>query len=139
MIPTDAVRLEKIHTGIWSEYLRYAVIYKTNLNAEYRTAARNLHSNIDNAIDMGQAVLGLKPGEYVTEIRLQFGEVQPDFHCGQKVEIYCSVQGDLPNQYRFTNCADVGGERDGKWVIDKDCWTTVVYKGPRGKLPKTGF
>lgn len=139
IIPTDAVRLEKIRTGTWSEDLTYKVAYKTNLHTKYRTAAFHLHTNVDNVIDMGRDNLGLAANEYVTEVKFLFGTVQPGFHSESRIELYCTVRGDLPNQYRFVNCADVGGERDGKWVIDKDCWTTILYDKPKGKLPKTGF
>ena len=39
-LPTDAVRLDKIITGTWSAKLNYRVVFKTNINSNYRTPGR---------------------------------------------------------------------------------------------------
>ena len=83
--------------------------------------------------------LGLKNGEYITDIKFEFGTVQPDFHEVTPPAIFCAVNGDLPNEYRFTNRADAGGKSDDEWTIAKDAWVTIIYAKPKGKLPKTGF
>ena len=69
---------------------------------------------------------------------ISFGTVQPGFEPLTNPYITCLVHPDLPHEYRFKNCTDVGGERGDEWVIDKDCWVTVIYAAPKGKLPKTG-
>lgn len=138
ILPTDAVTLKEIRTGTWNEDLVYKVLYRTNLSQDDRVLAENLHTNVNETIRCDAAAVGLKPGEVITEFRFEFGAVQPGFAPVTKPSIQCLVNPGLPNEYRFRNCTDVGGERGDKWVIDKDCWVTVVYALPKGKLPKTG-
>lgn len=138
ILPTDAVTLQEIHTGTWNEDLEYKVLYKTNLSQDYRVLAEGLHTNVDNLIDCKPAVVGLKSGEVITEFRFEFGTVQPGFAPVTKPYIQCFVNPGLPNEYRFRNCTDVGSRRGDEWVIDKDCWVTIIYATPKGKLPKTG-
>ena len=138
VLPTDALRLEKIVTGTWSEKLTYRVLYKTNYR-DYRILKDNLDSKINHTLDCGRETLHLSAGEYITEIKFEFGTVQPGFRQDKAPEIYCMVNADLPDQYRFTNCADVGGKRFNKWILAKDCWTTILYAKPKGELPKTGL
>lgn len=138
ILPTDAVTLREIHTGTWNEKLEYKVLYRTNLSQDYRVLVDGLHTNVDNLINCSSAAVGLKTGEVITEFRFEFGTVQPGFAPVTKPYIQCLVNLDIPNEYRFRNCTDVGGKRKGKWVIDKDCWVTVIYALPKGKLPKTG-
>ena len=138
ILPTDAVTLQEIHTGTWNEDLEYKVLYKTNLSQDYRVLAEGLHTNVDNLIDCKTAAVGLKSGEVITEFRFEFGTVQPGFAPVTKPYIQCLVNPGLPNEYRFRNCTDVGGRHGDEWVINKDCWVTVIYATPKGKLPKTG-
>ncbi len=136
--PTDGLRLEKLKTGTWSEKLTYQVLYKTNLR-DYRILADNLDSKINHTLDCGREALGLRGNEYITDIKFAFGTVQPGFEEVKSPVFYCAVNANLPNQYRFTNCADTGGKRKDDWILAKDCWTTIVYSKPRGRLPQTGL
>ena len=138
MIPTDALRLEKIVTGRWSERLTYRVEYRTNYK-DWRTLKGNLSTQVSHTLDCGREALGLRADEVITQIRFRFGTVQPGFRDLDGIALYCTVKAGLPGGYRFTNCADAGGERDGEWTIEKDCWTTVAWDKPRGKLPQTGL
>ena len=138
VLPTDALRLNKIITGTWSERLTYAVEYKTNLSG-WRTLEKGLSTKANNTLDCSRTALRLKTGEYITEFRFQFGTVQVGFTQVEAPYILCSVNGDLPNEYRFTNKTDVGGKREKEWITAKDAWVTIIYAKPRGRLPQTGF
>ena len=138
ILPTDAVTLRIISTGTWNEELKYTIYYKTNLVSEERALAERLSTSTNNTIDCSASAVKLKAGEVITEIRFDFGTVQPGFEPLTNPYITCLVHPDLPHEYRFKNCTDVGGERGDEWVIDKDCWVTVIYAVPKGKLPKTG-
>jgi hypothetical protein len=114
-------------------------MYKTNMQ-DYRVLANRLHTETNTEIDCRREVIGLKNGEFITEIKLEFGTVQPGFKETTPPAMFFAVNGDLPNEYRFTNRADVGGRHDGAWTISKDAWVTIIYTGTgKGKLPKTGF
>lgn len=140
-IPTDAVRLVSISTGTWNERLTYKVLYATNLRKDYRVLADKLNSRTVNELDCRRETLKLKNGEYITDIKFAFGTVQPDFKEVTPPHIICAVNGNLPNEYRFTNRCDVGGRHDGEWAIAKDAWVTIIYANPsgKGKIPQTGF
>ena len=138
VLPTDAVRLQKIVTGTWNERLTYEVEYKTNKRG-WRTRGDGLSSKTSHTLDCSRSALKLKSGEYITEFRFQFGTVQEGFAQEDAPYILCGVNGDLPNEYRFTNKTDVGGQREDEWVTAKDAWVTIIYAKPRGQLPQTGF
>ena len=121
-----------------NEELKYTIYYKTNLVSEERALAERLSTSTNNTIDCSASAVKLKAGEVITEIRFDFGTVQPGFEPLTNPYITCLVHPDLPHEYRFKNCTDVGGERGDEWVIDKNCWVTVIYAVPKGKLPKTG-
>ena len=140
IIPTDAVRLDSISTGTWNQRLTYRVVYATNLRSDFRVLADRLSSQAVNEIDCRRDVIGLRNGEYITEIKFEFGTVQPGFREVTQPFIICTVNDNLPNEYRFTNRVDVGGRHEGEWSIAKDAWVTIIYEaGGRGRLPKTGF
>ena len=138
VLPADALRLEKIVTGRWSERLTYRVEYKTNYK-DWRTLKGGLSSQISHTLDCGREALGLRTDEAITQIRFRFGTVQPGFHGLDGIALYCTVRAGLPGGCRLTNCADAGGQRGGQWTIEKDCWTTLIWDKPKGKLPKTGL
>ena len=79
MIPTDALRLEKIVTGRWSERLTYRVEYRTNYK-DWRTLKSGLSTQVSHTLDCGREALGLRADEAITQIRFRFGTVQPGFH-----------------------------------------------------------
>ena len=113
--------------------------YRTNKKDSYRTLASGLSSKTSHTLDCGREALGLAAGEYVTDIRFNFGTVQPGFHEEQKPTIYVTTLANLKSGYRIINRADVGGRTGDEWVTAKDTWITVVWGQPKGKLPNTGI
>ena len=138
-LPTDAVRLGKIVTGTWSERLTYDITYRTNKKDSCRTLASGLSSKTSHTLDCGREALGLAAGEYVTDIRFEFGTGQPGFHEETKPTIYVTALANLGSGYRIVNRADVGGRTGDEWITAKDSWITVVWGQPKGKLPNTGI
>ena len=138
-LPTDAVRLGKIITGTWFERLTYDITYRTNKKDSYRTLASGLSSKTSHTLDCGREALDLAAGEYITDIRFEFGTVQPGFHEETKPVFYVNTLADLKSDYRIINRAEVGGRTGDEWVTAKDTWITVVWGKPKGKLPKTGI
>ncbi len=135
----DAVRLGKIVTGTWSERLTYDITYRTNKKDSYRTLASGLSSKTSHTLDCGREALDLAAGEYITDIRFNFGTVQPGFCEETKPTFFVSVLAYLKSGYRIINRAEVGGRTGDEWVTAKDSWITVVWGQPKGKLPKTGI
>ena len=146
-LPTDAVRIQSLNTGTWSNDLTYDVYIKTNKKSGWQRIERNLHSNVEYNIDLTANALGLASTEYVTDFKLEFGTVPAGFTSETEPYIKVQVNEGLEDGYRFTNTTDVGGRRNGEWVYDRDTWITVVYKGEPGQggssggkkpLPQTG-
>lgn len=139
-LPTEAVRLEKVWTGEWSQRAKMDFEIRTNRKGDWRTVKEGLLSTVNNEIDCSRSALDLSAGEYVTEFRLVFREeVQPGFHdlTGPKIEV--RVKETVKDGQKFVNKVDVGGLYGGEWVYDTDGWTTVTFNKPKGKLPKTGW
>ena len=136
-LPSE-VRLGKIITGTWSERLTYSVEYKTNKKSGWKTLKTGLSSKTSHTLDCGREALDLAAGEYVTEIRFNFGTVQAGFHEGSGPVLYVTTLANLDDGYRIINRTDVGGRIGEEWIVAKDTWITVVWGKPKGDLPKTG-
>ena len=78
-------------------------------------------------------------GEYITDIRFEFGTVAPGFQEESGPVFYVTVQKNLKDGHRIVNRTDVGGRAEDEWVVAKDTWITVVWGKPKGNLPKTGI
>lgn len=138
-LPTDAVRGVKLFTGTWNQRLAYAVYYKTNYK-DYRVLSSGLSSSINYELSLHSNVLGLAAGEYVTDIKYEFGKVNAGFHEIAGPVLLTQVLPTLPNNYVIINRVDVGGKYLNEWEIAKDVWrTTVSSGGMPPTIPKTGY
>jgi hypothetical protein len=136
-LPSDAVRLETLSTGTWSERLTYKVIYKTNLKKQYKEWKGNLLTTVNNELEVSS--LGLAANEYVTDFRVEFGTVQPGFHETEAPYIMTRVLDDLPHEHRFVNKTDAGGKVGDEIIYNTDSWVTVAFATEREALPRTGY
>jgi uncharacterized surface anchored protein len=137
VLPTDAVRLNKIVTGTYNQSLKYKILATTN-KGDTKIIADNLSTTQNNVIDCRGAALGLANDEYVTSFTLIFGTVKPGFTLVQQPQIYVTVNKNLPNGYEFGNKCDTGGKYGGEFVISGSTWVTGIYAQPQ-KLPRTGW
>ena len=138
-IPTDAVRLNVIHTGTWNQPgLTYKVTYKTNLNSSYRDLATGLLTTQSYDLDCSASRLGLASNEYITDFRFEFGTVKAGFREENRPMILVTVLPNLANGYRFANRTDVGGKYNDKWFTSDYTWGTEI-RGPVISYPTTGY
>ena len=137
-LPTQAVRLDKIVTGTYNVPGNYKVVYKTNLNANYRTMYDNLNTQQNYVLDASPAALGLAANEYITEFMVSFGVVPANFRQVEAPRVYCNVVSWLTGGTQFVNQADTGGIYNGQWIMATSRWVTTVYK-PSEPLPRTGY
>jgi len=137
VLPTDAVRADKIYTGIWNQELEYSIWYKTNLN-DYKLLKDKLSTKIIYEIDFNEVVL--KEDEYITEYEFRFGTVDKGFKETESPALFCNVLDGLSNGFVFTNFTKVSGTYFDKYVEAIDKWNTIIYNkiDPGPKLPKTG-
>ena len=138
-LPTDAVRLDKIYTGIWNEKLEYEVWYKTN-KEDFKLFRDKLDTETVYELDFNN--LELQKDEYITEFEFRFGTVKIDFHEIESPIVYVNILDGLKNGYIFTNNTKVSGDYLGKTIEDKDKWNTVIYNKTLSKckiLPKTRY
>lgn len=138
-IPTDAVTATSLTTGTYNQRLYYRITFKTNLN-DYRVLASNLFTGTNYSVNLSPTALGLVQGEYVTDIRFEFGTVASGFASTVKPTIQVMVNDNVANGYQITNRADVGGQYLNEWQSAKATWVTVVYRfEDETPLPKTGY
>ncbi len=137
-VPTDATRALSISTGTYNQRLYYKVTFKTNLN-DYRTLASNLLTSNNYSLSLNAATLGLVQGEYVTDVRFEFGTVPSGFASVVKPTMRVQVLGTVSNGYQIINRADVGGQYVNEWQTAKTTWVTTVRRFNDTPLPKTGY
>ena len=140
-IPTDAVRVGTITTGTYNARVWYKITYKTNKNG-YRTLADNLLSTNRYSFKVDSGSLKLAIGEYVTDIRYEFGTVPAGFRMTEKATVYVYVPPYMANGYNITNRADCGGSYQGEWDSSTSAWVTKIHRAPiytKPTLPKTGY
>lgn len=137
-IPTDATRAISVTTGTYNARLYYKVTFKTNLS-DYRTLASNLLTSNNYSLSLNAATLGLAQGEYVTDVRFEFGTVPSGFASVVKPTMRVQVLGTVSNGYQIINRADVGGQYLNEWQTAKATWVTTVCRFNNNPLPKTGY
>ena len=137
-LPTQAVRLDKLVTGTYNVPGNYKVVYRTNLNPNYRTMYDNLNTQQNYVLDASPAALGLASNEVITEFMVVFGVVPANFRQVETPQVYCNVVSWLTGGTQFVNQADTGGVYNGQWIMATSRWVTKVYK-PSEPLPRTGY
>ena len=137
-LPYQAVTLDKIVTGTYNARLSYKIVYRTNLNRDYRTLADNLSTAQNRTIQANPTALGLKSGEVVTDFMFVFGNVSAGFRCVETPYVYGNVRSSVAGT-AFVNKADVGGLHNQQWIMFNDAWTTDIYRVTRPTLPQTGW
>lgn len=140
-IPTDAVRVGTITTGTYNARVWYKITYKTNKNG-YRVLADNLLSTNRYSFKVDSGSLKLAIGEYVTDIRYEFGTVPAGFKMTEKATVYVYVPPYMGNGYIITNRVDCGGSYQGEWDSSMSAWVTKIHRVPiytKPTLPKTGY
>ena len=140
-LPTDAIRISKLHTGTYNQDLKYKIKYITNLNTSETVYKENLNTSQKYDIDFDKNILNLRDDEYVTEIIFDFGTVKSGFSEKELPSIESVVISNLPNGYNFENTAIVSGKYLYKELEEKSKVKTVIYT-PKEEheivLPKTG-
>jgi hypothetical protein len=136
-LPTDASRAQMLVTGTYSQRNYYRALYKTNYN-DYRVLAQNLLTTNNYSFSLN--VLGLMPGEAVTDVKLEFGTVEAGFASVTKPMITVLTLPNLQNGYQIINRCEVGGVYQGAPQVSTAAWLTKVVRfGPAPSLPKTGY
>lgn len=136
-IPTDAVRGGTLFTGKWSSDVAYNISYKTNMN-DYRPMATGLSSASSYQYDLSSLALDVQSGEYVTDVRFEFGTVPAGFKVTSAPVFYGYVMPAVPNGYIIMMRSECGGQYNGYWKTESAlCTTNVVNNNGGGKLPST--
>lgn len=134
-----AAQVRYLDTGMWNIKYNFKVSYTTNLNTAYTYLPGTYSSDKHNHIDLYAGNMGLRNGEYVTQIKLEFqGPVAPGFKLMEAMSMKMTAGSNFTNGYQFTNYADVSGRWHGQIVTANSHWTIKMYGNP-GKLPKTGW
>ncbi|HIX89327.1 MAG TPA: hypothetical protein H9845_00285, partial [Candidatus Agathobaculum pullicola] len=137
-LPYQAVTLDKIVTGTYNARLSYKIVYRTNLNRDYRTLADNLSTAQNRTIQANPTALGLRSGEVVTDFMFVFGNVPAGFRCVETPYVHGTVRSSVAGT-AFVNKVDVGGLHNQQWIMSNDAWTTTIYRVTKPVLPQTGW
>lgn len=135
-IPTDAVRGGTLFTGKWSADVAYSISYKTNMN-DYRPLATGLSSAASYQYDLSSLALDVQSGEYVTDLRFEFGTVPAGFKVTSAPVFYGYVMPTVPNGYIIMMRSECGGQYNGYWKTESALCTTNVVNSGGGSLPST--
>ena len=142
ILPTDAVRADRLVTGTYNQALRYRVLALTNRGNEI-VIADNLSTTTNNVVELRPVHLGLGTDEFVTEFTLHFGQVPAGFTSVDRPRIFVDVLPEahtfLPDGMMFANKVDVGGRAVGsrEWIIGNATQGTTLFQ-PR-KMPRSGW
>ena len=164
-VPTDAARIVSINPGTWNSAVWYSISYKTNAR-DYTKIGANLSSENNYTFDLSTQSLGLMPGEYVTDVRFEFGTVPAGFAMKTKTTYGLYIQG-VPNGYKMISRIEGGGQTgqvqlttntnvqtpglnalpgggqptvgqsSSQWVTGTAMSTVTIAN--KGRLPKTGY
>ena len=139
-IPTDCARAGTLFTGTWNTRAWYTISYKTNMK-DYRQLSANMLSTNTNNVDFSSTSLGLQTGEYVTDIRVNFGNVPGSFKVVSAPSLYLYVMPNVYNGYKCIVRSELGGKIGNEWQTATATWTTNVANNSSlpGKLPTTGY
>ena len=101
-------RMTTLQTGTWNHSVWYTINYKTNMQ-DYRQLASNLRSVKNYHYDLSTQALGLAAGEYVTDVRLEFGTVPADFVVKTPSAFSLYVLSTAANGYKLVSRLELGG------------------------------
>ena len=114
-VPTDVARITTLEPGTWDGDIWYKITYKTNMQ-DYRILAPDLLSSTKYTFDLSTQSLGLMPGEYVTDVRFEFGTVPSTFRLLEKTVYSLYVLSTAPTGYKLINDIEMGGQHNATTV-----------------------
>jgi len=145
ILPTNAVRADKLVTGTYNVQLRYKVMGKTNKGNEI-VIADNLVTTRNNVVELKPAHLGLASDEWLIEFSLHFGQVPAGFTMVETAKVFVDVlprgMANLPNGMMFVNKVDAGGKIPGsnEWAINNATSASTVYNpNTSNRIPQSGW
>ena len=130
-VPTDAARASSFSTGAWTSAVSFKISVKTNMR-DYYTLASNLISTNVYSYDLSTQALGLQSGEYVTDIRLEYGTVPSGFSLRTKMAFMEYVLSTVYDQYKLVNRIEVGGQYNAVFLSTNPGNPEFVYSGEAG-------
>lgn len=107
-VPTDGARAVTLVTGIWNHPTKYSISYKTNMT-DYRLLSGNLQADNRYQYEIDANSLGLQMGEYLTDIRFEFGTVPAGFHLVEKGALQLYSLSTLSYEYNLITRMEAGG------------------------------
>ena len=97
--------------------------YRTNLKTDYRVWRNNLLTTANHELSVSG--LRLAEGEYVTDVVMIFGTMEPGFSEKDAPYITARVLDTPEHEARIINRAAAGGKANGEWSYDTDSWVTI--------------
>ena len=99
--------------------------------------ATGLSSASSYQYDLSSLALDVQSGEYVTDIRFEFGTVPAGFKVTSSPVFYGYVMPTIPSSYIVIVRSEAGGQFSGVWKTESALCTTNVINNGGGSLPST--
>ena len=132
-VPSKYIKVTEFETGTYNQNIKYDLYYKTNLtDNKYVLMMEDLNTTENYKIDF---IKELGEDEYITEIKLDFGDVDIGFSSNDNPHIKAIIRDEVKSGDIFTNTAKVSGMLYDYYVKDVSIFKTEAYK----ILPLTGF
>ena len=138
-LPYENSKITKIYTGTYNQDINYNIYYKTNKKQEYLVLKKNLNTKQNNYINLERTYL--EDDERITEIKVEFGDVDLDFSSVEKPIIYIHADEQIPDETVLINETVIEGKHQNYKVCDEDKTETTVENKKENikKLPRTGY
>lgn len=138
VISNNTEKILRISTGTYNLEVNYNVYYKTSKNIEYTLLEEGLNSKENYNIDF--AKINLKEDEIITEIKIEFGNVDKNFTNTENLRIYTKINDNLKNETQIKNYAILEANYNSyKMCEDIETVSTIYNTEVKRKLPKTGY
>ena len=137
-LPYEKAKVTKMSTGTYNQDINYSVYYKTNRKEEYMVLKKDLSSKENNYLDFTQ--IPLQEGESITEIKVDFENVDIGFESEEKPKLYIKVNSDVKDMDEIKNETILEAYHKDYKVCDEDHVETIIENKPiLKKLPRTGY
>ncbi|XZN71022.1 LPXTG cell wall anchor domain-containing protein (plasmid) [Clostridium perfringens] len=124
VLPTEAVRLKAINTGIWEQENTQDIYYKTN-KADWKLWEKGVSTKENKTLYVSD--LKLADGEYITSYKVNFESVAPGFREGNiKPGAIVTVNKDVTDGQQFTNEVTLNAIANGENLPPQT--STVITK-----------
>ena len=130
-IPIET-KITQMNLGTYNQENTYDLYYKTNFTEDYILLFEDISTKTEEKIDFTKE---LADGEYITNIKLDFGTVNEKFENEKEISLFAKVKENVKHGTEICNKVTLEGAYEEEKLFKEAEWKTSVYK----ILPLTGY